>query len=881
MTTHNGHTRTSTVATAWALPKEEVLSATQSSADGISEKEAQNRRSVFGENTFTKKETVTVFEIFTNQFKSPLIFILIAASILTALLREWIDTAVILLAVFVNTGLGFFQEYRAEQTLEKLTQYIKERTRVIRAGIEEEVDARTLVPGDIISLTYGSRIPADARLLSVNNLMVDEAILTGESLPIRKTIEVLPEGTGLSDRTNMIFAGTLITEGYATAVVCEIGSLTELGRIAELVSETKRPDTPLQASLKRFSWVVFFVALILITGIFALGISRGQTIIEMALLSSAVFVGAVPEALPIALTVILAAGLSRLAKRNGVMRSLSAAETLGSATIVMTDKTGTLTEARMRLVGVATRANILAKNSDTELKETISDGQQEILLSSLANIDVVEEKGEEGGAPHFLGKPLEANIALAAYNHGIRLSSMKKELVIPFNSTNKFSVSRSSSLGKIIVMGAPDILLARSNSTASQKEEIEEYIERVSSEGRRLVGVARFTQDQYNAFSAGSIAVSDVKNIELLGVLVLHDPVRAEVPEAIRTIEAHGAEVVMVTGDLKGTALAVARDIGWSVDESAVLSGVELRQLSDEELLATLPRIRIFARVTPEDKLRIGVLYKKLGKVVAMTGDGVNDAPSLKAVDIGIALGSGSDVAKSAAALVLLDDNFKTIVAAIEEGRRILANIRKVFVYLMSNSLDEVILVGGSLLFGLALPLSALQIIWVNFFTGSLPALAFAFDSDYDSTSVGRHVSRSIFNKEVVWLTAGVGILTSVALFVLYATLLHNGFALEQAQTLLFVCFASYILAVSFSFRSLHNPLFSYPVFANKYLNISILIATGLLVATMAIPWMRDIFKLGILPKEAIWIIPLWLVANILLVEIAKFVFRIKTRKKV
>ncbi len=880
MHTHSKSDRTSTVATAWVLPKEEVLSATQSSIEGLSFSEVENRRMFFGENLFKKKETITVFEIFVNQFKSPLIFILIAASIFTAFLSEWIDTVVILLAVFVNTGLGFFQEYRAEQTLEKLTQYIKERTRVVRSGVEEEVDASTLVPGDIISLTYGSRIPADARLLSVNNLLVDEAILTGESLPVRKIVEPLPEGTGLSDRKNMIFAGTLITEGYATAVVCEIGSLTELGRIAELVSETKRPDTPLQASLKQFSWIVFFVALVVIAGMFALGISRGQTVIEMALISSAVFVGVVPEALPIALTVILAVGLSRLAKRNGVMRSLSAAETLGSANIVMTDKTGTLTEARMRLVGVATRADILEKNSSTEIQDTISSGQKELLLSALANIDVVEEKGDSGETPHFLGKPLEVNIALAAHTHGIHLSSMKKELVLPFNSTNKFSVSRSSSLEKIIIMGAPDILLNRSNIPASQKTIVEEYIDRVSNEGRRLVGMTRFTQDQYNKFMNGNISASDVAGIEFLGLLILHDPVRAEVPEAIRTIEAYGAEVVMVTGDLKGTALAVAREIGWNVDESAVLSGVELRQLSDEELLATLPRIRIFARVTPEDKLRIGVLYKKLGKVVAMTGDGVNDAPSLKAVDIGIALGSGSDVAKSAADLVLLDDNFKTIVAAIEEGRRILANIRKVFVYLMSSSLDAVILVGGSLVFSVALPLSALQIIWVNFFTGSLPALAFAFDDDYDSMGAGKHVSHSILTKEVAWLTAGIGVLTSALLFVVYMLLLDAGFALADAQTILFVCFASYILVVSFSFRSLHRSIFDYPVFANKYLNGSIVIAGLLIVVTLAVPWMRDVFKLSVLPKEAIWIIPLWLLGNILLVEGAKYVFRVTMRKK-
>ncbi|MDQ5931064.1 MAG: Cation ATPase protein, partial [Patescibacteria group bacterium] len=330
------------------------------------------------------------------------------------------------------------------------------------------------------------------------------------------------------------------------------------------------------------------------------------------------------------------------------------------------------------------------------------------------------------------------------------------------------------------------------------------------------------------------------------------------------------------TGDLKGTALSVAKDIGWDIFDNQILTGQELKNFSDDDLLKVLPSIKIFARVTPEDKLRIGLLFRKLGEVVAMTGDGVNDAPSLKAMDIGVALGSGSDVAKSAADLVLLDDNFQTISLAIQEGRRILVNIRKTFVYLMSNSLDEVFVVAGSLIVGIPLPLTALQIIWVNLFTGSLPALSFAYDEDFDKKEIKRNKLKKIFTREVNILTFGIGILSSVLLFVLYFSLVKFGVDIPVARSIFFVCFASYILVISFSFRSLTKPLFSYPTFSNRKLNQSIIVAILILVATMILPITRNLFDLAPLPLSWFWLVALWLILNVFLVESAKFLFRKK-----
>jgi len=402
---------------------------------------------------------------------------------------------------------------------------------------------------------------------------------------------------------------------------------------------------------------------------------------------------------------------------------------------------------------------------------------------------------------------------------------------------------------------------------------MEERIETISSEGKRLIGIAKLDKNKDSKFK-----IENITDINFLGTLVFFDPIRPEVPKAIKNIESHGMKIVLITGDLPGTAVSVAKDLDWHVGEDQVLIGSDLRKMSDEELLEIIPKIKIFARVTPEDKLRVGLLYQKLGEVVAMTGDGVNDSPALKAMDIGISLGSGSDVAKSAADLVLLDDNFETISMAIDEGRKILSNVRKTFVYLMSNSLDVVFVIIGSLIFNLALPLTALQIIWVNLFTGSLPALSFAYDSDIDKEKYSGKDLRLIFTKEVKALTLGIGVLSSLLLFLLYYFLLAINLDVNTARSVFFVCFSSYVLAISFSFRSLQSSIFSYDPFSNKKLNISILIAVGLLIATMVIPFMRNVFHID--PMPLIWLpfVILWLILNVLLVEGAKYVMH-KSKK--
>ncbi len=866
----------------WALSVEDILAVFQSRLSGITHEDAELRRKTHGENAIPAKKTGGPVAILVRQFASPLIFILIGAATVTMFLKEWVDAGVILLAVLVNAGLGFYQEFRAERVLEKLTTYIKERTRVLRGGIEQEIDSSLLVPGDIILLSYGARVPADARVLSENSFSLDESILTGESLPVHKTPEILSEGVVVAERKNMAFAGTLVIEGNATAIVTATGVHTEIGRIAKLVSKTSHEETPLQRGLGKLAWYIFAGISVLVAIMFAIGISRGEDFFEMLLISAAVAVGAIPEALPIVLTVILAVGVERIAKKKGIIRSLSAAETLGSATVIMTDKTGTLTEANMKLVGIASKEALLGGTPHLSPLDSLHDTQRVIMRAALASTYAIIENPDDLEKDwRYVGKPLEVNIARAARELGMNVReiiSTRRAPYLPFNSTNKFAIGEDAELG-VIVIGAPDILANKSELGKDAYDGIMASVQALSENGARLIGIGIPKKADADKIRSGSLKPVAITDIEFLGVLAFRDPLRADIKGALRSIEDLGVSVVMVTGDLKGTAVSVAREVGWDIAPGDVLTGEELKRLTDDELSAALAHVRIFARVTPEDKMRIALLFQKRGEVVAMTGDGVNDAPSLKAVDIGVALGSGSDVAKGVADLILLNDSFKTIVIAIEEGRRMILNIRKAFVYLLTNSLDEVFLVGGALIASLPLPLTALQIIWVNFATGGLPALAYAFEENRDRGSQKRKRDTKIFTTEVKVLTLGVGTVSSALLFALYWSMLSHGIPFVDAQSILFLCFACYVLIVAYSFKNLEKPLFSYPLFTNHYLNGSVLIAMSLIILTYALPQAREVFELGIPPTSLLWIVAVWLVANIGVVETAKWFFIARSKK--
>jgi Ca2+-transporting ATPase len=847
---------------------------------GLADNEAKQRLKSHGENIFEATKAKSPLGIFLNQFVSPLIIILCVAVVITAALQEWIDTAVIAFAVLVNAALGFVQEYKAEQAISDLRSYITHRTRIIRNGNEMEIDPRYIVPGDILHLTSGARITADARIITEVNFTVDESILTGESLPVEKTIEPLSETTPLAERTNLVHAGTLCINGSAFAVVTATGFNTEIGQLAMLVEETESEKTPLQQAMEKLTWVIIVVTTFLVIGVFVIGVLNNVPIYEMLLLSIAVLVGSVPEALPIGLTAILAVGVERIAKRKGIIRNLTASETLGSTSVIITDKTGTLTQADMQLKDIDTYEQLTSPDfTPADHSEDFNQTQKDFLRLARCACDViVENPSDEPKKWHIRGDDLEGNIVRAAAKYGIIQSAADRsdiQIRIPFSSTYKFSVTRIPAQylpGHLdqfedphVVLGAPEVLIARSHVSAQEKAKLTAAVEAHSRYGRRVLGVALLTPH----IDPQSITIDHVKDITFLGALSFFDPIRPEVADALVRINAYNTRVVMATGDLPGTALAVANDLGWDVTESNVLTGVQLSQLSDEQLSALLDKIHIYARVSPKDKLRITRLFQARGEIVAMTGDGVNDAPSLKAANIGIAVGSGTDVAKGVADLILMDNNFQTIVAAIEEGRQILSNIKKLFVYLMSNALDELILIGGAILAGVMLPLTALQIIWVNLFTGSLPAIAFAFDRQLMKET--NETSRTMFDKRVLSLTTTIGIVISLLLLGLYLALLDSGLSVELARTILFACFGSYTLFISFSFLDLSRPIYQYSLLENKFLLFGIGVGMTLLAITIYTPFFQRMFETTHLPFAWTLFVGAWSISNIILIEVFKW----------
>ncbi|MES2623503.1 MAG: cation-transporting P-type ATPase [Patescibacteria group bacterium] len=844
----------------WAVPVHTLEEVLETSQNGLTDEEAKQRLLKYGGNTFEAKNVHTPLRIILSQIMNPLIGILLCAAAVTFYLNEHIETVAILIAVFINIIFGTYQEFKAENTIDKLKNYIKNKARVLRDGKITEIDAIELVPGDIVHISYGNRVPADARILESTNLTVDEAILTGESMAVTKSnIEVTSDI--ITDRKNSLFCGTYIVNGNATVLIVNTGDHTEIGKIANSVSGTKRAPTPVQHAVAQISWYILLITITIVLFVFFLGIYRGQSVSEMLVLSAAIAVGAVPEALPITLTVILSIGVLNISKKGGLIRKLSAAETLGSTTLILTDKTGTLTKAELTLGNIFLTDELLQKTLVE--KSGFTHAQKELLQTAAYNTEATVEKVTDDTSNWiYSGSAFDTIILKSVHAQG--LEEDKKNpytLISPFNSTNKYSISSDSSQN--IISGAPDILLRASTLSEDEQEHILEKIQTLSTEGKRLIAVGQKAKKHSDD--------SSIEGLHFLGLFTFSDPLRENISKSIHEIQAKGIAVKIITGDLPGTAKYIAHKVGIDVTDEEILNGEQIRKFTDDELSTVLPNIKLFVRVTPEDKLRIGTLYRKLGEIVAMTGDGVNDSPALKAMDIGISLASGSDVAKSAADMILLDNNFKTITDTITEGHKIRSNIQKVFVYLMSNSLDVVFVITGALITGLALPLNALQILWVNVITGTLPALAFAYDSNH---SVNKNKKgESIFDYRIRFMAVGLGVFSSMLLFFLYSYLVHSIADAVIARSVFFVCFATYILTISYSFRNLDKMIYHYNPFSNVRLNIANGVALILIAYTIWSPFMQNIFDVHHIPLVYIWIIIAWNLFNLCVVEFTKWLF--------
>ena len=872
-----------------SLSSDKVFSLLKTSPKGLTQEEIKKRLQKFGHNRLPEEKRLTRLAILLEQFKSPLVYILLFANIVSLFLKEFIDAGVILAAVILNALVGFVQENKAEQTISALKKAVKQKAKVIRGGREHKVEMEEVVPGDILLVEAGDKIVADAYLFSATNLFVVEAALTGESLPSEKSVRILPEGAVLADRENMVYQGTTVAQGKGKAVVVGTGKETQLGKIALLVKETVEEKTPLQKQLGRLSWFLTLSLLVICLLILVVGIWEKRPFSEMFITAVAVAVAAIPEGLLVALTVILAIGVQRILKRKALVKKLIAAETLGSTTVICSDKTGTLTLGKMQVATVWSWS-----------RELLS-----LKIGLLCNNAVIENPKEAHQNWRILGDPTEQALLLAAHSAGLDKEKLEKQMPrvdeLPFEAETKLMATlhklknptfAKASAGKqnsklktyiAYVKGAAEEIIRlssfvekdsqRTKLTKKIKRQITQIHEGFTRKGLRVLGVG------YKEVKSEKLKIKNLEGMVFVGLIALKDPLRAEAKETIKQCQKAGIRPVIVTGDHKLTAQAIAQEVGLPAEPKNILEGEELSKISNARLQKVVQEIGIFSRVEPKHKLRIIDALQANGQVVAMTGDGVNDAPALKSADIGIALGSGTDVAKETADLVLLDDNFKTIVSAVREGRVIFENLRKVILFLLSGSFTEVVLVGGSLLFGLPLPVLAAQILWVNLIEDSLPSMSLAFEPEEPGImgKPPRKKEEPILNLEMKVLIFIVGILTDLALLGLFYWVLSKTYSLSLARSLTFVTLGVDTLAYSFCFKSLKEPLWHEKLFNNPFLNISVLLSILLLSASVNLPFLRVVFRTVPLGFWGWMVVGLFGIFEVVMVEVTKGVFRKKS----
>jgi Ca2+-transporting ATPase len=803
----------------------------------------------FGPNELVEKKKISPLKIFASQFKNFLILILLAAVAVSAVIGESIDAIVIFAIVIACTVLGFSQEYRAEKLMEALKRMAATRARVIRDGEEIDVPTRELVPGDVIVLKAGDRIPADSRLIEALNLKTEEASLTGESAPVEKQTESTPRDAVVGDRKNMVFMGTDATYGRGKAVVVATGMSTEFGKIAEMVQAVEEPPTPLEKRLEKIGKVLVWVLVIVCAIVSVVGIARGQPPRDMFILGVALAVAAVPEALPAVVTVALAIGTQRMAKRNAIVRKLPAVETLGCTTVICSDKTGTLTRNEMTVRKLFVNDKAISVTGEgyepkgefwiesSPEKHAISDPQKDDDIALLLRISTLcndaRLKTTEGGWT-IEGDPTEGALTVAAAKAGILQEKLNNQYPrvgeFPFTSERKLmSTIHTTPEGRKVayVKGAPEVILEkcafvlqngkRSRLGKPEKEAILEINQKMASEALRVLGMAyKELPDNKGSLSPGEVE----SNLIFVGLMGMFDAPREEAIEAIKKCKRAGIKVIMITGDNKNTALAVGKELGLGGE---VLTGAEIDGVSDEELEKKVEDISIYARVSPEHKTRIVKSLKRRGHIVAMTGDGVNDAPALKNSDIGVAMGiTGTDVAKEASDIVLVDDNFATIVAAVEEGRGIYDNIKKYLAYLLSCNIAEILVIFTAVgIIGLPLPLVAVQLLWVNLVTDGLPAFALGVDpSDPDIMDrPPRDPNESVFTRSVKALIVGVAaiiLLGTLPLF--YWAYGGDKLNLIKAQTMAFTVLIMFEMFNAFNCKSEKHSVFKVGPFSNRFL---------------------------------------------------------------
>lgn len=835
------------------LDIEAVYSELKTGAGGLSAADARARLEEHGPNELEATHRISPWTVFVRQFKNVLIVILLLAAVLSAFLGHAVEAIAIAVIVLFAALLGFVQEYRAERAIEALREMAAPEAAVLREGQEAKVPARELVPGDLVLLHAGDRVPADLRLVEAVNLKMEEAALTGESVAVdKKAVTLERADTALGERSNMAYAGTAASYGRGRGVVVATGMATEFGRIAGMISGIETGRTPLQENLDRVGRVLAKAALGGVVAIVAVGVIRGEPFIDMLVFGIALGVAVVPEALPAVVTISLALGVQRLVKRHALMRKLAAVETLGSTTVICTDKTGTLTRDEMtakRLMvagetfelsgaGYGPEGEVTRDGSAVQPTEALKLLLQAAALASDAHIAREEDRWRAKG------DPTEAALVVAAAKAGLQKPDLDARFPrvdeIPFTSESKRMTTLHREGDQVVAYakGASEVILDSCERLLSSEGELElddAGRERIAQDARDMAESA--LRVLAVAMKRGAKKEEAETGMTFLGLVGMMDPPRPEAKAAIRTCEAAGIRPIMITGDHPITATAIARELGL-LKEGKAVTGAELEEMDEARLDREVDSIKLYARVSPAHKLRVVTALQNKKQVVAMTGDGVNDAPALKKADIGIAMGiTGTAVSKEAAAMTLTDDNFASIVAAVEEGRGIFDNIKKYLMYLLSSNIGEIGLMAGALLLGLPLPLTAVQILYVNLATDGLPALALAVDPPERDIMrrPPRETSRGIFTRPVVTMIVVGGGWSALVNLSLFAWARASGRGDDEAMTMAFVSLVMIQFFKAYNFRSDRYSVLRDP-FANRWLNLAIIWEVILLLLVVYLP---------------------------------------------